>query len=315
MSTTPSTDHSYLYTKRFIEAQVKVLNRPLKLDSALKNIVANQHEHSPDGETLTEAQLARAIEKINIRLKRHNNNSFTGQIIHRIVQQVLKLEQAKLSQVNDQLIRARTVLQPVLLPEFDLVTNLAQQDSIQQFGDMINELPEAKYLMVSPDVEEDEGSAGSESSEDDNILVQDLQERVEPQPSRRKIRLEQKRQIAQQVKQKIDEEGIPGLLDRYEELRLRLIELHSQLVYKFEKRDYLAGLKQELIGLVDHASDPEDELGVEGLQKNLISTKTSPDGLGSEINRFRILVEKLAYKLNGNSTEVRSVIHQLNQEN
>ena len=89
-------NHSYKYTKDFIEKQVKILNEPLEITQSLKDILEYQ-TYEPDELPLSEQQLSEILVRLNRRIQTRNNTVFTSQVTHQIVTQILKLEQNKLN--------------------------------------------------------------------------------------------------------------------------------------------------------------------------------------------------------------------------
>lgn len=265
---------SYLYTRHFIDGEVKVLNSPLTFDDAIHAIVAQYNRTRPEeAHAIDEAKVKNLIFRCNILLKRHNRNVFPSQIINQIVQQILKNEQMKLVKVNENFNKINLILKPILLP-----TNLSGDyaNQLKQFDQLIKELPELKYLFTH---EED--------------------------PKK------------------------DSLLEKYETIRLKLIKMNDELIYKYNKLLYIKQLKSKLVntfnlsvesrsqGSTDavYDSDEEVESGqIESIQANLVSSHNETN-LFNEINRFKVLVEKLSYKLQNGTTkqELHEVIKQINK--
>ncbi|KAK6459245.1 kinetochore Sim4 complex subunit Fta4 [Scheffersomyces xylosifermentans] len=346
-------DHSYVYTKRFIDQQVKTLNRPLAVTESLQQILANQseldHLNQDASEPISEAKLRSILQKVNVRLKKHNLGLFPLQITNQIVQQILKVEQYKLSVVNERLAKIRYVLRPLLLPDFQQLTNQDPAAKLKEFGVLVNELPEGKYLIVGEDSDdidaEDSESSDSQDYQEgiDNILVQDDSDKVEKPVSSRRVRRHFKRQISSQLSEELgNSHTTDQLLDNYESLRLQLKQAHHELHYKFHKLNYLKTLKSDLVnslGLQVASSqdtvaavnsnadiyDSDEEIEQEivnreqpSIQLNLMTNDRSSDAntLKNEINRFRVLVEKISYKLSNSEAgphELRDEIVKLSK--
>lgn len=330
---------SYLYTKRFIDQQVKILNQPLVIDDRLRALIAQlQLEYGPD--SISESQLQKVLQKTNARIRRHNAAAFLAQVTNQIVQQVLKLELYKLAIVNEQLAKIRYILRPLLLPDFNLVSNDDPKTRLRQFELLIKELPESQYLIVDDSpmnkneqrlfVSSDEESDSED--EDDNLLVEDDAARVEEPVSSQRLRSHYTKKLKEEVNRQIQrDQTIDQLLAKYDELRLALVDEHSKLLYLFEKIQYLKSLKNEIqntLGIslpgennkkVDHeiydSDEEEDEVvgGVSQLQSNLVTNdhNSSARGLLSEINRFRVLVEKLSYKISSSDIGTRELREEL----
>lgn len=269
----PIMSRSYLYTRQFIDREVKVLNGPLVFDDAIHAIIARYNMTKPEEEEeIDESKVKNVIFRCNILLKRHNRNIFPSQIINQIVQQILKNEQIKLVKVNENFANINSILQPILLPT-DLSGDYANQLTL--FNQLINELPELKYLSM------DKSDSSSEN-----------------------------------------------LLEKYDAIRLKLIKLNEELIYKYNKLLYLKKLKLKLISTFNisvdsrprqpddiYDSDEEQQHNqIEGIQANLISSQNETNIL-KEINRFKVLVEKLSYKLQTgtNKQELHEVVRQLNK--
>ncbi|CUM63200.1 uncharacterized protein PRCAT00000769001 [Priceomyces carsonii] len=229
-------EKSYVYTKRFIDNEVKRLNRPLSLDSS-------------EAPGLSEKQLQQILTKVNIKIRRHNRNLFPAQINNQIVQQILKIEQEKLNAVNERLTRVKYIMKP-----------LAIDVKITKLDDILKELPESKYLFASEQELENKNreEEGNNEIGGNGGLVQDGEERVES--------------LSEQIDQELKEKYNFGeLLERYDSIRSGLIELNEELIYKREKLSYLSTLNDKLDFL-------------------------ESESLVNEINRFKVLVERLSFK-------------------
>ncbi|RLV91790.1 hypothetical protein JA1_003624 [Spathaspora sp. JA1] len=320
-------NHSYLYTKRFIDDQVKILNQPLRLTDSLKEILQSQDETAD--KIITEPQLKKVIGKLNMKIRRRNQTIFTAQITNQIVQQVLKLEQNNLKIVNEQLTKIHYVLKPILIPDFDQLSNQTQLEKIIELGDLIKELPESQYILVRESGDSEEDSEEQEESSDEDILVEDDQDTVEKKPSARKQMAQHKRNIIKQVQE--SEMRDENLVEKYHDLRSELLKLYESIRYKYDKLNYLKSLQdniQECLRISktsetskdkDQVYDSDEEIGsdydINGVQANIISTNTTPVNIIGEINKFRVLTEKLAYKVSTTGKtgpEMRQILRDLN---
>lgn len=302
-------DSSYVHTKKFIDGQIRTLSKPLQFTGSLKRILHNQHRHGAsgvDGEAyeeettylqdtseITPEQLKRILAKVNIKIRRHNSSIFRLQITNQIVQQVLKVESTKLSIINEQLLKINTILKPLLIPDFSELEHLGRLEKIAQFGTLLKELPLSKYLLLDPDTED----ADEESSKFEKDIIQKVLAANKTEES---------------------------LFTRYDQLKQQLLQLNGQLQYKHQKLNYLNNISLELktafnlktknTEAVEYDSEtelPEDEY-IKSIQSNLLSVSSDGGTLISEVNKFRILVEKIGFKLQGGEKSLRSVLHDLN---
>ncbi|EGW31598.1 uncharacterized protein SPAPADRAFT_62211 [Spathaspora passalidarum NRRL Y-27907] len=323
-------NHSYLYTKRFIDEQVKILNQPLRLTDSLKQILQQQDENAD--KVITEAQLKKVLVKLNTKIRNRNQVIFRAQIVNQIVQQVLKLEQNNLEIVNEQLTKIHYVLKPILIPDFEHLSNKTQLSKLMELGDLIKELPESQYILVRNTAEEEPDSEEeSDEASDENILIQDDQDIVEKKPSQRKQIAQHRREVIQKVQQA--ENRDENLVERYHDLRANLLKLYESIRYKYDRSNYLKGLKNNIQGslgisklkadthgndqVYDSDEEGEGDYDINGIQTNLITTSanTNPDNVIAEVNKFRVLTEKLSYKVTTTGItgpELRQVVMDIN---
>ncbi|KHC52298.1 putative protein of unknown function, transcription is positively regulated by Tbf1p [Candida albicans P60002] len=314
--------HSYTYTKNFIQSQVNILNEPYRINSRIRNILAEQDE-------ITESELQTILNLLNNEIKECNDELFPSQINNQIASQILKLEKQKLKIVNSQLFKINSFIKPITLPDFDNLTNQDQNKKLAELREQIKELPDSKYLFVSStdttdiqdeyDLDDDdqgqdmENEPREEQAEDNETdkantdIVQDDQEEV---ASTKQMKKEFIQEIADKVN---DSNAQPDqeLIEKYDKLRTDLIDISDRLQYKSGKLGYLSGLQQtlsEIVGVrsttIDTQSnqiyDSDEEVSTPNdnetsLQPGPYSTRTN---IQSEINRFRMLVEKISYKVN-----------------
>lgn len=312
------------------------MNEPLVLNTELLKGI--------DGASLKKLQ--QAVNRVNVNLRKHNRILFNSQIVEQVAQQVVKSEHKKLLAVDEMLQKLQCIMIPIVVPNLN-----SHRLTLNQFSELIRELPESRYLFG----EELSGGSGSstrplssgeEENEGDNDdvnetgLVEDeyqTLDQVEVDPSvkyepkrQRRAQRHLKRQIYEKI-QKMDS-GRSSLLNEYDELREKLIELDAQLNYKVGKLEYLKGLKRSinqtfvLEGALgssngsrkrenldsDEEIEPEadaenygDSSNTNGLQKNLIyaagSNGSEESSLYTELGKFRVLVEKLNYRLSKSS--------------
>lgn len=314
--------HSYTYTKNFIQSQVNILNEPYRINSRIRNILAEQDE-------ITESELQTILNLLNNEIKECNDELFPSQINNQIVLQILKLEKQKLKIVNLQLFKINSFIKPITLPDFDNLTNQDQNKKLAELREQINELPDLKYLFVSntdttdiqdeydlddddqgQDMENEPREEQAEDNETDKAntdIVQDDQEEV---ASTKQMKKEFIQEIADKVN---DSNAQPDqeLIEKYDKLRTDLIDISDRLQYKSGKLGYLSGLQQtlsEIVGVrsttidtqLNQIYDSDEEVSTPNdnetnLQPGPDSTRTN---IQSEINRFRMLVEKISYKVN-----------------
>lgn len=314
--------HSYTYTKNFIQSQVNILNEPYRINSRIRNILAEQDE-------ITESELQTILNLLNNEIKECNDELFPSQINNQIVLQILKLEKQKLKIVNLQLFKINSFIKPITLPDFDNLTNQDQNKKLAELREQIKELPDLKYLFVSStdttdiqdeynlddddqgqDMENEPREEQAEDNETDKAntdIVQDDQEEV---ASTKQMKKEFIQEIADKVN---DSNAQPDqeLIEKYDKLRTDLIDISDRLQYKSGKLGYLSGLQQtlsEIVGVrsttidtqLNQIYDSDEEVSTPNdnetsLQPGPYSTRTN---IQSEINRFRMLVEKISYKVN-----------------
>jgi hypothetical protein len=342
-------DHSYVFTKRFIDKQVRVLNKPLFVDDLLKNITENPTniggdniDEEEDGENdgnidrqydeLTPKLLSKILNKTNMIIRKKNARLFAPQVSSQVAHQVVKLEHCKLLLINDQLAKVNALLPPLVLPEFETTTGSSCAAKLTQCTHLISQLPEAKYLLVhtndhvdEENDEDDEDSINSDTNGDEkdgvNGLIHDDQARV----------VAPKKLLKNKINQQIKPTDVSTILEEYGKIRQDLIDLNKNLISSYNKLSYLQDLNTKLTYLVAgdttpvpvpnlrdselYDSDEEIEYGsnVSQIQSNLLLNNESEEkNLIAEMNRFKILVEKIDYKLNGQN--LRGIVTKLNQQ-
>lgn len=263
---------SYLYTKKFLETELKRLNKPIEINEELKTIA--------EDEGINLKQLQIVIMRLNLLVKRHNHNVFSPRIINQVVQQILKSERYKVELVNERLTKVQALIKPLLIPSKDCAS------SIEQLDVLVNQLPEGKYLFVTKNsqIRGHQGLAdlegdleGDLAGLDHNLdgLVQDDQELVSSE-------LPQD-QYERNIFRAVDKAsaGEEEMLQQYETLRLALVKKNTTLQYKHKKLVYLKQLRQKL----------STSLGVT-LEEEVRVENTIPQ----ELNNFRILVDQIKFR-------------------
>ncbi|CUM46685.1 uncharacterized protein AC631_05279 [Debaryomyces fabryi] len=326
-------DTTYLYTKRFIDQEVRRLSQPLVVTSKLESILTEESEEDdPEGRQVGEKQLQQIISKVNVLIKRHNRNVFSRQVVNQMIQQVIKCEQNKLMVVNDKLMRIEMILKPILLPEVSQTGNV--KTLMGEFGELVRELPESKYLFEQDDeysADEKEETPDNTPSDEERILVQDEEERVEDDEL---TKSQYNHRLRQQTEQEQSKKHNTQLLQKYDGIRHHLIELHRGLEYKYAKLEYLNQLKKKLLNVLlvpeEHAKrgafhnnneaatnddepfDSDDDAN-DTLHHQRSLDYTTSTSLSNEINKFRVLVEKISYRLHSKQ-ELQATLDSINSQ-
>lgn len=272
---------SYLQVKRFVDEQIKILNTPLRVDDQIRAISARHN--------LSEEKVASLIFKCNLRLKRHYSTVFNKQVVHQIVQQVVKSEGEKIFAINEQLSRMDTLIQPIALPNFHKVGSVRER--VRLVNELAQELPEPSYLFAIQ--EEAAGRETSGSTRESSVV-----EGTEHHPTRSSGSglIQDNEEFAEQCSESVMAEikaqlhSTEELRQRYSALRAKLLTLNEQLVYKLQKADYLEKLATKMaLGKVkkEELLDSEEEEEEEPEQEK--------SELLVQISRFNILVEKLEF--------------------
>lgn len=320
--------HSYNYTKKFIDNQVNILNEPLTITPEIRSML---------DDSLTEDQLQQVLNKLNNNLKRNNERLFPPQINNQIILQIMKLETQKLKIVNQQLFKLNAFVKPIILPDFENLSNSDQHEKLVDLTNLIDELPELKYLFVSNDgvtnveeeysLEEDDDHDADIDVDSENTIQDDQDKSV----SRKQANKEFIEDIIDEVNE-LNENLEPEVLEKYDKLRESLIKISKNLKYKNDKVNYLRKLQQNINQffssdqpqttlktneLYDSDEEVTETPDINDLQKNLQfkESVTETRSMVSEINRFRILVEQISYKVNSENItgeELREKLQQLN---
>lgn len=303
-------DKTYLYTKGFIDQETKRLNQPLKINAELELLIGeSETEDRPDHEPISERQLQQAISKTNLYIRRHNRNIFPRQVVNQIVQQILKCEHNKLLIVNEKLMKIELMLKPMLMPDFSQLSN--PRARLEEFGGLVADLPEARYLFVDEDSDEDSADADPDADQADGqaeepTLVQDEQERVDGDVTPAQYRRHLQRQTERQHWQGHDAE----LLPKYDAIRTQLLGAHRELHYNYAKLEYLRELRDRLRDTFRVPAAPRPRATSEPLDSDdepeptaAAATSVADTSIANEINVFRVLVEKIAFRLQASPQE------------
>ncbi|KAK6461476.1 kinetochore Sim4 complex subunit Fta4 [Scheffersomyces coipomensis] len=356
--------YTYAYTKQFIDTQYKILNKPLIITPSLKTIIDNDTVNDLNDQTLQ-----KILNKLNIIIRKSNSQTINNnQIKNQIIEQVLKLEVYKLSIVNDKLYTIKNlILNSELINNINYVSrnksveNVDVGGKLREFKSLIDELPESKYMIFDIEEEDDDNDDDNEEDEeegqqqqlgeDESVLVQDDQPTLTSSSNISTKRF--KRVLNQRVNNQIqnsnrkNNEENAQLLIEYDQIRSQLIQLYTDLNYKYEKVQYLKSLKLKLHNLLheikqekpsqknesniydsdEEITKVEDEINddhdrsIPSIQSNLFlnhpiaQDSKNDSNLISEINKFRILTEKIIYKSKGNHDDIRQIISNINHDN
>ena len=289
-------ERSYISVKKFIYHEIARLNKPLVYDDALRSIV-----ESDEGGHLSHQEMEQILDKVNQEIKNHNRKIFPAAIVNRVVDQVLQCEQDNILVARDQIAEKNNISQPVALPKLNEINN--SKENIDKFGALIQDLPMGEDLLKGSREKEERLS---EDDEGDQTTPSDQEEgNIESMPNRSRDRLVQKEKFSSNTREDFQ---------LYDDVRLRLLELHKRLEYKHEKLEYLTQLKERLTTLtstpseylVDRPKEPQDQpmdSDEDQDNKETDNFNTSDiaiserDKLAGEITKFRILVDKVAFKL------------------
>ncbi|EMG47273.1 hypothetical protein G210_2423 [Candida maltosa Xu316] len=240
---------SYRYTKNFIDTQISILNEPFEITPAIKELLLFQDD-------VTETDLQRIINKLNDDIVDTNTALFPSQVNNQVTQQIIKVENQKLKLVNQQLFRINAFIRPITLPDFETLSNKDKANKLKEVSELIRELPESKYLFLVNDptdtiIEHDyhEPELTLSHIEMDGAVIQ-------PTEAELASRREHRREYIQEINEAIvetDQQPNRELIEKYEDLRVELIEISDRLLYKDDKIEYLTNLKQNLTQLFNTA--------------------------------------------------------------
>lgn len=297
-------ERNYISVKKFIYHEIARLNKPLVYDEALKNIVENDEEGN-----LSRQEVEQILDKVNLEIKKHNKKIFPTAIVNRVVDQVLQYEQDNVLVTRDQIAEKKGISQPIALPELNEMSN--SKEKLDKFGALIKDLPAGEELLSPGQKKSGENEERhSDDSEDDRAtLLEQEKGHIESVSSNLLDRLVQRGDFDNNSREN---------LQLYDDVRLRLLDLHKRLEYKHEKLEYLRQLKERLTNLTstpseyltDGSREPQDQpMDSEEEQDNRETPNfnasdiaiSERDKLAGEITKFRILVDKVALKLNSQS--------------
>lgn len=262
---------SYLEIKRIVEEQISKVSQPVEITDEVRRVM--------DKYGIPEEKIKNGLLKVNLHIKRQNKHRFSKQVVHQLVQQILKNEHDKLSKVNEQLQRVQQLIQPVIVPESQ--GGLSINERVSKLQELAEVLPEPTYLFAldakGDDEEEVEEDAMEEDERDHEGLIVDDEARVE-RILKKKLEKEYAKAVQEEIKEDVAsrKESNEELRQRYTKLREQLIQQSQALIYQQQKHAYL-----EMLAKKTETLREADFLDKEGLE--------------AQITRFRILVEKLEY--------------------
>ncbi|CAI5758621.1 unnamed protein product [Candida verbasci] len=334
-----SVNHTQVYLSNFIQSQVDTLNQPIKVTNKLNDIISTTN--------LSNRQVKSLVDKINKQILAQNEKLYSPDIHQQIITQVLKLERQKFTIVNQIINKIYIILQPILLPNFVNLTNLDKREKLVEFNELINELPDEKYLIInkreimtkdfdlnkSPIDEDEEDDLDG----DDAFINHEVVANEEAKLKKREyldVMIKEVDQLSQ-----LDQD----LVKRYSELRKDLRSVHDKLKYKYDKLNFLNELKSDITETFhltnenkiknnhnnDEMYDSDEEMmpddgssneiddddEIKGIQSNLLDNNEDNLVL-SGLNKFRVLMEKINYKVNTNDisgSELRAKILEMNK--
>ncbi|GBL48052.1 hypothetical_protein [Candidozyma auris] len=278
---------SYLEIKRIVEKEIEKVTKPLFIDDEVRRVMAKHH--------IPEETVQQALNKTNAHLKRVVRHKLSKQVVHQLVQQIVKNESQKLMKVNEQLQRVSQLVQPIIVPEWK--GGLSAQEKVTQLQELVEVLPEPEYLFAfdrgNEDKEEEEeqdarkyeerkeDKLGDGNDEENlgNRLIVDNEARVES-ISKRQLEEEYAKAVSEEIKEDVAlrKASNEELRQKYAELRTQLIEVSGKLIYERQKIEYLTKLEEKTRVI-----------------KNIPRKDEGRTDLDAQITRFRILVEKLEY--------------------
>ncbi|PSK35486.1 hypothetical protein C7M61_004523 [Candidozyma pseudohaemuli] len=262
---------SYLEIKRIVEEQISKVSQPVEITDEVRRVM--------DKYGIPEEKIKNGLLKVNLHIKRQNKHRFSKQVVHQLVQQILKNEHDKLSKVNEQLQRVQQLIQPVIVPESQ--GGLSINERVSKLQELAEVLPEPTYLFALDAKEDDEEKVEEDAMEEDERdqegLIVDDEARVE-RILKKKLEKEYAKAVQEEIKEDVAsrKESNEELRQRYTKLREQLIQQSQALIYQQQKHAYLEML----------AKKTETLREADFLDK---------DGLEAQITRFRIIVEKLEY--------------------
>lgn len=289
---------SFLYIKKFLDDKIRELNRPIVITPGIEAIALD--------EGINKRQLQIVIARLNILIKRHNNNVFSSRINGQIASQVMKNEISKADMVNEQLTEVQRLMRPLLIPSIDQVSK------VEDFGKLVDELPEGRYLFEQkgereepPEEEPPQEEPPQEEPQDnqqqsqtlDDILIQDDQPIVgsthDPSTYKRTYPII----TSQHIINNQSHEQHDLLQQQYDTLRLHLVQINERLQYKHQKLQYLQDLKSKLsvtLGIDLHQQPQSYHL---------------ENQIPQQVNKFRILVDMIKLKINDSNRQ--AILNQL----
>ncbi|KAI5968399.1 hypothetical protein CANMA_002390 [Candida margitis] len=285
-----SPEHSHRYTRTFIDSQLSLLRKPLVIDESVSEVLSNQESG------ISQSQLQDILNKVNASLNTRYDEIFSPQRNNQVIERVAGMEIQNLLKVDQQIFKIHNQLQDFDVSGFNTSSTDEWRIKLQRLGEMIRNLPEPKYLYLldnGGNLHYSEMKPNTDCSERVNIALSHQNncrqnEQVQSERSTRKIELSSSSPKSSSLKV-TDGELVAELLAKYTRLRSKLTTLSDTLQYNFDKLEYLRGLNTKM----NETFSAEKQLTDSTANKD-----ESPcfDNLQEEFDRFRILVEKIAYK-------------------
>lgn len=266
---------SYLDLNRFIDDQVKLLNKPLLIDDEL--IEAGRQFG------ISDSQIRSILFKCNLQIKRQIRANFERPLVHDVIQKVLISEKM----LSDDCKLAGSKLEQLLSSELDerLASSWPIENKVRRIADLADCMPDGEFNILgnkdSNWTSDGIGELKSQTSNDAGLMILPASHsELNLQPERETV--ENGDTLDQKLYRK-DEDSEENAMfrERYNQLRTEYLRQHSELQYQVQKLDYLRHLRKQLTG----GSQPESN-------KGSYSQRRSVD-LQKEMERFEILVEKL----------------------
>ncbi|KAG7195633.1 uncharacterized protein KQ657_003400 [Scheffersomyces spartinae] len=155
---------SYRYVQLFVEKQIKHLKEDVV---SLEQLQALVNEG-----VITEKVAIKIQRKLNEYIRREVTARYRAQEKHLVVEQVCKLEHEHALLASTQLAEAENALGPLSLPDFDRVA--VDADIIQEFANIVDELPKREYLQTASTIEYTDVLNRYEQLRDDLVALRDL---------------------------------------------------------------------------------------------------------------------------------------------
>lgn len=248
--------HSYIYTRKFIEKEVKSLNKLIKITPHIEEIISNpnkfsnsDHKWKSDSSIILKEQFVKVLKHVNSKIKIYNSALFGNQVIDQIIDQILKIEQNRLMVVNEKLTKSKYILIPLLIPDVDNAESICGSNELRKIYELIHELPDSKYLFLNKQTSGTDDNIGYDI---DNDLMENIKKNSKKIPKENTLienEIDQhSKQFLEKEKKVLNNEN-KDLLESYDFLKKTLKDLESKLRYLYGKKNYLLNLKSNLLSV------------------------------------------------------------------